>query len=54
MGFGHNRRMSVYLLPQHWHILSIPLEAGRGMSAETCGLDDLFPSDDIGSNPYTQ
>ena len=24
------------------------------MSAETCGLDDVFPSDDIGSNPYTQ
>ena len=24
------------------------------MNAETCGLDDVFPSDDIGSNPYTQ
>ena len=31
-----------WLLPCHCHILSIPLELGRGISAETCGLDGLF------------
>ena len=41
----------VWLLPWRWHILSIPLKAGRGISAETCGLDDVFPPDDIGSGP---
>ena len=35
----------------HWHILSIPLTTGRGTSAESCGLDDVFPPDDIGSRP---
>ena len=42
-----------YLPPWRWHILSIPLEAGRGISAETCGLDDMFPPDDLGSGMYT-
>ena len=28
------------------------LKAGRGRSAETCGLDDVFPPDDLGSGPY--
>ena len=32
---------------------SIPLKAGRGISAETCGLDDVFPPDDLGSGPCT-
>ena len=36
-----------------WHILSIPLKAGRGISAETCGLDDVLPPDDLGSGPCT-
>ena len=36
-----------------WHTLSITLEAGRGISAETCGLDDVFSADDIGSGLYT-
>ena len=35
----------------HWHILSIPLTTGQGTSAETCGLDDVFPPDDLGSRP---
>ena len=43
-----------YLLPWRWHILSIPLNAGRGISAETCELDDVFPPDDLCSGPYTQ
>ena len=25
-----------------------------GISAETCGLDDMLPADDIGSGPYTK
>ena len=29
------------------------LNAGRG-SAETCGLDYVFPHDDLGSSLYTQ
>ena len=42
-----------WLLPWRWHILSIPLKAGRGISAETCGLDDVFPPDHLGSGPCT-
>ena len=30
-----------------------PLEAGRRISFETCGLDDVFPPDDLGSGLYT-
>ena len=32
----------------------VGLTAGRGISAETCGLDDVFPPDDLSSGPYTQ
>ena len=46
-----NRRVGVWSLPWRWHILSIPLITGRGTSAETCGLDDVFPPDDLGSRP---
>ena len=46
-----NRRVGVWWLPRRWHILSIPLTTGRGTSAETCGLDDVFPPDDLGSRP---
>ena len=31
----------------------IPLEAGRGISAKTCELDDVFSPDDLDSGPYT-
>ena len=44
-----NRTVGVLSLPWRWHILSIPLTTGRGTSAETCGLDDVFPPDDLGS-----
>ena len=44
-----NRRVGVWSLPWHWHILSIPLTTGRRTSAEACGLDDVFPPDDLGS-----
>ena len=46
-----NRRVGVWSLPWRWHILSILLTTGRGTSAETCGLDDVFPPDDLGSRP---
>ena len=46
-----NRRVGVWSLTWRWHILSIPLTTGRGTSAETCGLDDVFPPDDLGSRP---
>ena len=41
------------VLQWRWHIISIPLKSGRGVSAETCGLDDVFPPDDLGSGPCT-
>ena len=43
--------MGAQLFPWRWHILSIPLEAGRGISTETCELDDVFPADDLESGP---
>ena len=46
-----NRRVVVWSLPWRWHILSIPLTTGRGTGAETCGLDDVFPLDDLCSRP---
>ena len=46
-------RYQATVLPWRWQILSIQLEAGWGKSAETCGLDDVFPSDDLGSGPYS-
>ena len=46
-----NRRVGVWSLPWRWHILSIPLTTGRGAIAETCGLNDVFPPDDLGSRP---
>ena len=44
-----NRRVGVWSLPWHWHILSIPLTTGRGTGAEPCGLDDVFTPDDLPS-----
>ena len=46
-----NRRVGVWSLPWRWQILFIPLTTGRGTSAETCGLDDAVPPDDLGSRP---
>ena len=46
-----NRRVGVWSLPWRWYILSIPLTTGRGTSAQTCGLDDVFPPYDLGSRP---
>ena len=35
----------------HWHILPILIKASRSISAETCGLDDVFPPDDLRFGP---
>ena len=43
-----NRRVGVWLLPWRWHILSIVLIAGRGMS-----VDGAFSPDDLCSRPET-
>ena len=48
-----NRRVGVWLLPWCWQILSILLIAGQGISAKTCGLDDVLPPDDLRSHPET-
>ena len=48
-----SKRVGVWSLPWRWHILSIPLTTGRGTGAETCGLDDVFPLDDLCSRPET-
>ena len=37
-----NRRVGVWLLSWRWHI-SILLIAAREISANTCGLDDMYP-----------
>ena len=46
-----NRRVGVWSLPWRWHILSIPLTTDRGTGAKTCGLDVVFPPDDLCSHP---
>ena len=46
-----NRRVGVWSFPWRWHIRSILSMTGRGISAETCGLDDVFPPDDLCSRP---
>ena len=45
--FDSNRRVGVWSLPWRWHILSIPLTTGGGTRAESCGLDDVFPPDNL-------
>ena len=47
-------RMGVESLPWRWHILSTILLTGRGISDETCVLDDVFPPDDLSSGLGTQ
>ena len=42
-----NRRVGVWSFPWRWHIRSILSMTGRGISAEICGLDDVFPPDDL-------
>ena len=43
------------ILPWRWHILFMPLEAGRGISTEnTYGLDDVFPPKNLSSGPQNR
>ena len=44
--------MGVFITPMVLVHLFQPIKTGRGISAKTCGLDDVF-SDDFGSGPYT-
>ena len=52
-GVYHNSLIREPAKEFHGHILSIPLEAGRGLSTGICGLDDTFPPNDPASDPYT-
>ena len=45
--------LNTFITRRIWYILSIPLEAGRGISTETWRLDDVFPPDDLGSGSFT-
>ena len=40
-------------LPWCRHILSFPIKSGRGKGTETCGMDDVFPPEDLSSGPDT-
>ena len=51
MGFGLEEEDGVLFTPM---TLPHTLEAGRKISAETGGLNDMLPFDDIGSCVYTQ
>ena len=54
MVFGREEEDGSLITPWRCHILSIPWEAGRGLSTKTYGLGDMFPPDDLGSGPYSQ
>ena len=39
--------------PAYYHLTPIVSKGKHWISAETCGLDDVFPPDDLGSGPCT-
>ena len=46
--------MGVLITPMEvTHPLHPISSRSRNISTETCGLDDVFPTDDLGSGPYT-
>ena len=47
-----NEKSNEYTRLNDYENISIPVAAGRGISAETWGLDDVFHPDDFGSGPY--
>ena len=53
MSFGLGRRVRGGLVRWRWHILSIRLLTSRRISAETCGLDNVLPADDLCSRLET-
>ena len=46
--------MGVQSLPWRWHFLSTLSKAGEGINTETCGVDDVFPPDDLSSGLKAQ
>ena len=52
MFFGLEQEDGSFITPMGLALPLLPLEAGRGISAETCGLEDVFLPDDLGSGPY--
>ena len=49
MGFGLSMAVGSLSLQWRLRILPILFEAGRGICVKTCGLDDVFPPNDLGS-----
>ena len=47
------RRMQVLITPMALAHPLHPNKTGRGISAETCGLENVFPPDDLSSGPCT-
>ena len=52
LGFGLKQEDGSSIAPMALAHPSIPLEAGRKIYAKTCGLDYVFPPDDLGSGLY--
>ena len=53
MRFGVDQGVGVLFTPMALAHPLIPLEAGREIRAETCGLDDVLPLDNLDSGPYS-
>ena len=53
MVFGLKQEDGIFYNSHGAGILSTQLISDRGIRAETCGLDDVFPPDDLGSGPCT-
>ena len=45
--FNQNTEDGKYFLLRRRYILSISLNSGRGIGAETCWMDNVFPPDDF-------
>ena len=55
MGLGLEKEDGSLITPKcRSNTLSMPLDAGRRISTETCGLGDVFPLDDLGAGLYTE
>ena len=53
MSFEPEQEGGVWSPPWRWHIHAILLTAGGVIGVETCGLDGVFPTDDLCSRPET-
>ena len=54
MGLGLEQEDMSWITSMALAYFLIQLETGRGLNAKTCGLDDVFSPDNLGSVPYTQ